>query len=34
MTQTTPIDIASLLGIVADFPKPGIIFRDISPLLA
>ena len=34
MNQTPAIDIASFLRIVPDFPKPGIIFRDISPLIA
>jgi adenine phosphoribosyltransferase len=27
------MDIAGLLRVVPDFPKPGILFRDISPLL-
>jgi adenine phosphoribosyltransferase len=34
MKEDTSIDIASFLRAVPDFPKPGIIFRDISPLLA
>jgi adenine phosphoribosyltransferase len=29
-----PLDIARLLRDVPDFPKPGILFKDISPLLA
>ena len=29
-----PIDIARLIRPVPDFPKPGILFRDITPLLA
>lgn len=27
------MDLKSLIGMVPDFPKPGIIFRDIMPLL-
>lgn len=30
----TPQDIAALIRDVPDFPKPGIIFKDITPLLA
>jgi adenine phosphoribosyltransferase len=29
-----PLDIARLLRDVPDFPKPGIVFKDICPLLA
>ena len=29
-----PLDIARLLRDVPDFPKPGILFKDIAPLLA
>jgi adenine phosphoribosyltransferase len=29
----TPIDLRALVREIADFPKPGILFRDISPLL-
>jgi adenine phosphoribosyltransferase len=28
------VDLASLIRPVPDFPKPGILFRDITPLLA
>jgi adenine phosphoribosyltransferase len=31
--KPTTIDIASFLRIIPDFPRPGIFFRDISPLL-
>jgi adenine phosphoribosyltransferase len=31
---TDPLGIAGLLRDVPDFPKPGILFKDISPLLA
>lgn len=34
MTEKTSIDVASFLKIIPDFPKPGILFRDIAPLLA
>ena len=34
MSQDLPARIAALLRDVADFPKPGIQFKDISPLLA
>lgn len=30
----TPQDLAPLVRAVPDFPKPGILFRDITPLLA
>ena len=29
-----PIDLRQLIRSVPDFPKPGIVFRDITPLLA
>lgn len=29
-----PIDLCRLIRSVPDFPKPGIVFRDITPLLA
>ena len=29
-----PIDLAQFIRSVPDFPKPGIVFRDITPLLA
>ena len=29
-----PIDLRKFIRLVGDFPKPGIIFRDITPLLA
>jgi adenine phosphoribosyltransferase len=32
--RSTTIDVASFLRIIPDFPRPGILFRDISPLLA
>lgn len=28
-----PVDYASLIRVVPDFPEPGILFRDITPLL-
>jgi adenine phosphoribosyltransferase len=31
---TDPLNIAPLLRDVPDFPKPGVLFKDISPLLA
>jgi adenine phosphoribosyltransferase len=30
----TPLDIKALIMDVPDFPKPGIVFKDITPLLA
>jgi len=30
----TPLSLASLIRSIPDFPKPGIVFRDITPLLA
>lgn len=32
--MTDPLGIAPLLRDVADFPKPGVLFKDIAPLLA
>ena len=32
--NTSPVDLASFIRPVPDFPKPGILFRDITPLLA
>lgn len=29
----TPVDLRRLVADIPDFPKPGILFRDISPLL-
>ena len=34
MTQTPPSGFAALIRDVPDFPKPGILFKDITPLLA
>lgn len=34
MSDHLELDIVSLLRVVPDFPKPGVVFRDISPLLA
>src|SRR5213078_3937859 len=34
MIQTTPADIERAIRTVADFPKPGIQFKDITPVLA
>ena len=34
MTETQSLDLASLIRDVPDFPKPGIVFKDIMPLLA
>ena len=34
MTDTQSLDLASLVRDVPDFPKPGIVFKDIMPLLA
>lgn len=33
MSTQPSIDVASFLRVIPDFPKPGILFRDISPLL-
>lgn len=32
--QMSPSDIKALIADVPDFPKPGIVFKDITPLLA
>lgn len=29
-----PLDLKSFIRDIPDFPKPGILFRDITPLLA
>jgi adenine phosphoribosyltransferase len=34
MIQTNPADIERAIRTVADFPKPGIQFKDITPVLA
>ena len=34
MTNTTQLDLRSYIRDIPDFPKPGIMFRDITPLLA
>lgn len=34
MSRPDLADLAALIRPVADFPKPGILFRDITPLLA
>ncbi|REJ69074.1 MAG: adenine phosphoribosyltransferase [Planctomycetota bacterium] len=34
MSDTAPIDLADYIRSIPDFPKPGILFRDITPLLA
>ena len=34
MTETTDRDLQSHIRDIPDFPKPGILFRDITPLLA
>ena len=33
MTEPTQIDLAAKIRAIPDFPKPGILFRDIMPLL-
>ena len=33
MTKTSALDLRDYVTSVPDFPKPGILFRDISPLL-
>lgn len=34
MSSTAPVDYEALIRDVPDFPKPGIIFKDIMPMLA
>lgn len=34
MTESTSIDLRKLIRDIPDFPSPGILFRDITPLLA
>jgi adenine phosphoribosyltransferase len=34
VTETQSLDLASFVRDVPDFPKPGIVFKDIMPLLA
>jgi adenine phosphoribosyltransferase len=34
MTDTTQLDWKAFIRDIPDFPKPGIVFRDITPLLA
>ncbi|MEE3371660.1 MAG: adenine phosphoribosyltransferase [Planctomycetota bacterium] len=34
MPASSPSDLQSLIRNIPDYPKPGILFRDISPLLA
>ncbi len=34
MTVSNPINLSSFIRDVPDFPKPGILFKDITPLLA
>ncbi|MCK7460448.1 adenine phosphoribosyltransferase [Idiomarina aminovorans] len=33
MTNSTTTDIRDSIGSIKDYPKPGVIFRDITPLL-
>jgi adenine phosphoribosyltransferase len=33
MSTSTPLDLHSFIRDVPDFPKPGIVFKDITPLL-
>ena len=33
MQDATPVDLAAKIRAIPDFPKPGILFRDIMPLL-
>ena len=34
MSEAAPLDLKSFVRDIPDFPKPGILFRDITPLLA
>ncbi|MEX0936338.1 MAG: adenine phosphoribosyltransferase [Pirellulales bacterium] len=34
MTKTEQLNLADYIRAIPDFPKPGILFRDITPLLA
>lgn len=34
MNETDTLDLRQFIRAIADFPKPGILFRDITPLLA
>ena len=34
MSDSTPLNLATYIREIRDFPKPGILFRDITPLLA
>lgn len=34
MSSSSSLDLASLIREVPDFPRPGILFRDVTPLLA
>ena len=34
MSARTPVDIAALIADVPDFPKPGVGFKDITPILS
>jgi len=34
MSSPSPLDLKSFIRDIPDFPKPGILFRDITPLLA
>ena len=34
MSEATDLDLKSYIRDIPDFPKPGILFRDITPLLA
>ena len=33
-TELEPVDLAQYIRAIPDFPKPGILFKDITPLLA
>ncbi|HEX8204141.1 MAG TPA: adenine phosphoribosyltransferase, partial [Isosphaeraceae bacterium] len=34
MAPTSPLDLRDYIRDIQDFPKPGIVFKDITPLLA